>query len=63
MQIQEFFNRAVARGEFSPDTDPEPILKLAASIVYWRMIVRAPPVTDDYLRTVVAIIQNGLMPS
>lgn len=62
-QTQTVFDRAIARGELDSAADPDIILELIASIIYWHSIVRALPVTDDYLRTVVTTIQHGLTPT
>jgi len=61
-QTRELFDRAVARGEINPDTDPELVTDLVASIVYWRTIVRGKAITDDYLDAVINILQHGLTP-
>ncbi len=62
-EAQPIFDRAIARGELSPDTNPDLILELFASNIHWRIIVRALPVTDDYIRTVITTIQHGLTPT
>jgi AcrR family transcriptional regulator len=58
-QLQRVFDRANARGELRSDADPDVIVDLIASIVFWRIVVRAQPLTDDYRRAVLATIQHG----
>lgn len=62
-QAQAMFDRAITRGELSADADPEVILELVASIIYWRIIVRGQPVTDAYLHTVLTTIEYGFAPA
>ena len=62
-QSQPIFDHAIARGELSQDADPELILELLASSIYWRAVVRAKPVTDNYIHALITTIQHGLAPA
>ncbi|HUG83142.1 MAG TPA: TetR/AcrR family transcriptional regulator [Euzebya sp.] len=49
-------DRAVARGELSPDADRELLLDLMGALVFWRLIARRTPVTEDHIDAIVDVV-------
>jgi AcrR family transcriptional regulator len=45
--------RAIARGEIPPGTDPRAVLEMAASPVYFRVLFTADAITPDYVGEIV----------
>lgn len=62
-QAQVIFDHAIARGEMRPTIDPEVVLELIPSMIYWRNIVRAQTISDDYIPNLITTIAHGLTPT
>jgi AcrR family transcriptional regulator len=53
------FERAVARGELAPDTDPMLLMDLLGGVVWLRVVLRQMPVEDDFVTRAVSIVLDG----
>jgi AcrR family transcriptional regulator len=53
--------RAVARGELSPDVDREVVLDMLFGAGYHRLLHRHQPLDDDFVRNVAGILAAGLL--
>ncbi|WP_106402135.1 TetR/AcrR family transcriptional regulator [Actinocorallia populi] len=54
------FERAVARGELSPDADPMLLTDLLAGAVWVRAVFRGLPVADDFPEHAVTAVLDGI---
>jgi AcrR family transcriptional regulator len=59
-QHKIMLDRAVARGEISPQTDYEVVLDLLFGAAYHRLLHRHQPLTDKFARQVVDYVVAGL---
>lgn len=54
------FERAVARGELLPGTDPMLLMDLLGGAIWLRVVLRQVPVEDDFVARVVDVVINGV---
>lgn len=54
-------NRAIARGEMSPDVDQELLLDLLLGPLWFRLLVSGAPVTPGEARSVVELVLEGAL--
>jgi AcrR family transcriptional regulator len=59
-QALDMLQRAIARGELSPDTDLELALDLLAAPIYWRLAVRGGHAETGYLDKLAALLSRAL---
>jgi AcrR family transcriptional regulator len=53
------FERAAARGELPPGTDPMLLMDLLAGAVWVRIVLRQTPVDDDFAERAASIVAHG----
>jgi AcrR family transcriptional regulator len=56
-------NRAIARGELTPDIDQELLLDLLLGPLWSRLLVSGDPITPDEARSVVRLVLDGALHS
>ncbi|MFI6980492.1 TetR/AcrR family transcriptional regulator [Embleya sp. NPDC050154] len=59
---QPLFERAVARGELAPDTDPILLMDLIAGAAWLHLVFRRLPLDDHFVTTTIDVILNGTTP-
>ncbi|WP_036437492.1 TetR/AcrR family transcriptional regulator [Mycobacterium sp. URHB0044] len=59
-QGREMLQRAIARGELSPDTDLELALDVLAAPIYWRLTVRGGRAEPGYLDKLATLLARAL---
>ncbi|MFJ8741062.1 TetR/AcrR family transcriptional regulator [Embleya sp. NPDC127516] len=59
---QPLFERAVARGELAPDTDPMLLMDLIAGAAWLHLVFRRLPLDDHFATTTIDVILNGTTP-
>lgn len=57
---RELFDRAVRRGELSPETDPMLVIDLLAGAVWIRAVFRGLPLDDDFATRAVDAVLTGV---
>jgi AcrR family transcriptional regulator len=62
-QHRVMFERAVERGEVSPDTDPEVLLDLVFGAAYHRLLQSHLALSDRFAQGVVDIVVGGVQPN
>jgi AcrR family transcriptional regulator len=55
-------NRAIARGEMTPDVDQDLLLDLLLGPLWFRLLVSGAPITPDEAQTVVELVLDGALP-
>jgi AcrR family transcriptional regulator len=55
-------NRAIARGEMTPDTDQELLLDLLLGPLWFRLLVSGAPIAPEEARAVVELVLDGALP-
>lgn len=53
------FERAAARGELPPGTDPALLMDMLAGAVWVRVVLRQTPVEDDFAQRAASIVAHG----
>ncbi|WP_406294526.1 TetR/AcrR family transcriptional regulator [Embleya sp. NBC_00888] len=56
---QPLFERAVARGELAPDTDPMLLTDLIAGAAWLHLVFRRLPLDNHFVTTTIDVILNG----
>jgi AcrR family transcriptional regulator len=56
-------NRAIARGELSPEVDQELLLDLLLGPLWFRLLLSGAPITPDAARSVVELVLEGALPT
>jgi hypothetical protein len=59
-RAEVMLNRAIARGELSPDLDMELAMDFLAAPIYWRVNVRHAPLEPDYFANLVEMSLRAL---
>jgi hypothetical protein len=59
-QARKMLQRAIARGELSPDTDMELALDALAAPIYWRLTVRGGHTEAGYLDKLATLLARAL---
>jgi hypothetical protein len=54
-------NRAIARGELSPEADQELLLDLLLGPLWFRLLVTGAPIAPDAAPSVVALVLDGAL--
>jgi AcrR family transcriptional regulator len=57
---EPIFQRAAARGELPPGTDPSLVVDLLAGAVWYRLLIRQTPVPDDFADRLVTTVLTGI---
>jgi hypothetical protein len=55
-------NRAIARGELTPEVDQELLLDLLLGPLWFRLLVSGAPITPEEARSVVELVLVGALP-
>jgi AcrR family transcriptional regulator len=55
-------NRAIARGEMTPEVDQELLLDLLLGPLWFRLLVSGAPITPEEARSVVELVLDGALP-
>jgi AcrR family transcriptional regulator len=55
-------DRAIARGELAPDTDLQLFFDLLYSPIYFRLLLRHEPLTEEFVESIVNVVFAGLAP-
>jgi AcrR family transcriptional regulator len=55
-------NRAIARGEMTPDADQELLLDLLLGPLWFRLLVSGAPITPEEAGSVVELVLDGALP-
>ena len=55
-------NRAIARGELTPDVDQELLLDLLLGPLWFRLLVSGAPIAPEEARAVVELVLDGALP-
>jgi hypothetical protein len=54
-------NRAIARGELTPEVDQELLLDLLLGPLWFRLLVSGAPITPEEARSVVELVLDGAL--
>ena len=57
---EQLLERAIARGELSPELDRALALDLFAAPLYWRVIITDEPTSPDYIKALTQVTLGGL---
>lgn len=56
----EFIREAISNGELRPDTDGDILIDALYGAIYYRLLLRYAPLTDEFIDTVVDYVFNGV---
>ncbi|MEV6279963.1 TetR/AcrR family transcriptional regulator [Nocardia sp. NPDC051832] len=59
---EPIFERARARGELEPGTDPSMVMDLLAGAVWFRVLLRSGSASPDYLAEIVEMVLRAVQP-
>ncbi len=59
-QAMSMFDRAVARGEIEPDTDPELLVDMISGFSWYRKLIAGIPIADDDAERMATLLLDGI---
>lgn len=63
VQSEAIVERAAARGDLAPDTDPRVVIEPVVGAIWFRLLLTGEPIDDEFLRAVTAAVCAGVAPA